>query len=155
MPHRAMDGSFHCTLAQNFCNQSPRCTNPNQCQIHFRYLSKNLCPSRLSKKVCKEHNKVYNTDTVDQPENTAFTSSPVLSEKFSLHRKISYDHQMLFEKKILFRIRIAAQNLAPVGLSSLNRLKYSLTPRINKGCVLLRNLGVRSIGNPFSKSRSF
>ena len=46
-----------------------------------------------------------------------------------------------------FRTRGAAENLARVGLSSLNRLTYSL---INKGCVLLRNLGVSLIGNPFS-----
>ena len=44
-----------------------------------------------------------------------------------------------------FRTRVAAQNLARVGLGSLNRLTYSLTT----------NLGVGSIGNPFSKSRSF
>ena len=49
--HRTMNGSFYCTLARNFCRQSPSCTNPSQFQIHFRYLSKNLCQSHLSKKV--------------------------------------------------------------------------------------------------------
>ena len=48
-----------------------------------------------------------------------------------------------------FQTRVAAHNLAQVGLSSLNRLTYSLTPRINKWCVLLKNLGVRLIGNLF------
>ena len=76
----------------------------------------------LSKKVCKEHNIVYDTDTVDQAENIAFTSSPVLSEKFSLHRKSNYEHQILFDKKMSFRTRVAAQNLTRVGLTSLNRL---------------------------------
>lgn len=38
------------------------------------------------KRVGKEHNIVYNTDTVDQPENITLTSSPVLSETFSLHK---------------------------------------------------------------------
>ena len=66
---------------------------------------------------------------MDQAENIAFTSLPVLSEKFSLHRQINYEHQILFEKKMSFRTRVAAQNLARVELSSLNRLTYSLTPR--------------------------
>ena len=33
--HRVMNGSFYCTLARNFCRQSPSCTNPSQFQIHF------------------------------------------------------------------------------------------------------------------------
>ena len=153
--HRVMNGSFYCTLARNFCRQSPSCTNPSQFKIHFRYSSKTSVHLTCQKKFVKEHNIVYNTDTVDRAENTAFTSSPVLSEKFSLHRKINYEHQILFEKKMSFRTRVAAQNLARVGLGSLNRLTYSLTTRINKGCVRLRNLRVGSIRNPFSKSRSF
>ena len=130
--HQAMDGSFCCTLAQNFCRQSQRCTNPNQFQIHFRYSSKNLFPSYLARKVCKENNIVYNTDTVDQAGNIAFTSSPVLSEKFSLHRKINYEQHILFEKKKKsFGTWVAAQNFARVELRSVERLTYSLTPRIN------------------------
>ena len=142
-----MNGRFYYTLARNFCRQSPRCTNPSQFKIHFRNSSKTSVHLTRQKKFGKEHKIVYNTDTVDRAENIAFTSSPVLSEKFSLHRKINYEHQILFEKKMSFRTRVAAQNLARVGLGSLNRLTYSLTTRIN--------LGVGSIGNPFSKSRSF
>ena len=115
--HRAMNSSFHCTLARNFCWKSPRCTNPSQFQIHFRYLSKNLCPSHLLKKVYKKTQHRLQHRCIGPVRNTAFTLSPVLSEKFFLHRKINYEHQILFEKKKKsFRTRVAAQNLAPIIL---------------------------------------
>ena len=130
--HRAMNGSFCCTLARNFCRQSQRYTNPNQFQIHFRYSSKNLCPSHLARKVCKENNIVYNTDTVDQAENIAFTLSPVLSEKFPYTEKLIMSTIYYFRKIMSFGTWVAAQNLACVGLRSLNRLTYSLTPKKSK-----------------------
>ena len=97
--HRVMNGSFYCTLARNFCWQSPTCTNPSQFQIHFRYSSKTsvhlTCQKRFERTQHILQHK-YN----GPGRKHCFHFTPVLSEKFSLHRKINHEHQVLFEEKI-------------------------------------------------------
>ena len=152
--HRMMNSSFYCTLAQNFCRQSPSCTNPSQFQIHFRYSSKTSVHLACQKRFAKnKHSLQHRFGGPGRKHCLHFI--PCSLRKVFLTRKINYEHQILLKKKMSFQTRVAAQNVSRVGLSSLNRLTYSFTPRINKGCVQLRNLGVRWIGNPFSTSQSF
>ena len=138
---RVMNGSFYCTHARNFCRQSPSCTNPSQFQIHFRYSSNTSVHLTRQKRFAKN-----TTQSTTQIQWTEQKSLLLLHPLFSLKRfpytkKLIMSTKYYSRKKMSFRTRVAAQNLARVGLSSLNRLTYSLTTRINTGCVRLRNLG--------------